>query len=164
MIADSIEFRGHRCFRKGWAGFRSTKPINVIIGRNNTGKSHLLDLVCAICEGKLKGRGWRYRCAGVLDEQSLKHVFSPSASGGGLGGNFWEEHGRYFVGQTVLWETDENAEPLLVEFPSGWDYRSRQGEPSTKARLAHLKEVLKAFTHRISGSTFRRLVADRDIR
>ena len=28
MIADSESFRGHRCFKKKWAGFDSTKPIS----------------------------------------------------------------------------------------------------------------------------------------
>jgi predicted GTPase len=41
MIAESVKFRGHGCFKNEWAGFDTIKPINVIIGRNNTGKSHL---------------------------------------------------------------------------------------------------------------------------
>src|SRR6266496_500690 len=82
MIADSVSFRGHRCFKKEWAGFESTKPINVIIGRNNTGKSHLLDLAAALCEGKLEGRGWRYLFRGVLDEGSLKPFFQEHTSEG----------------------------------------------------------------------------------
>ena len=45
MKADSIYFKGYSCFKKDWAGFDEIKPINVIIGRNNSGKSHLLDLV-----------------------------------------------------------------------------------------------------------------------
>jgi len=57
MIADSISFRGHDCFKKEWAGFNSIKPVNVIIGRNNTGKSRLLDLAGAVCEGTLAQRG-----------------------------------------------------------------------------------------------------------
>ena len=44
MIVDSIYFKGHTCFKNEWSGFDTIKPINVIIGRNNSGKSHLLDL------------------------------------------------------------------------------------------------------------------------
>ena len=75
MKADSIYFKGHSCFKKDWAGFDTIKPINVIIGRNNSGKSHLLDLVEALCDGKLFDREWEYRFSGVLDENSLKSVF-----------------------------------------------------------------------------------------
>ena len=48
MIVDSIYFKGHRCFRNEWSGFETVKPLNVVIGRNNSGKSNLLDLVEAV--------------------------------------------------------------------------------------------------------------------
>jgi len=50
MNIDSVKFKGYRCFKNDWAGFEAIKPINVIIGRNNSGKSHLLDLVAALAE------------------------------------------------------------------------------------------------------------------
>ena len=56
VIVDSIFFKGHTCFKKEWSGFDVIKPINVIIGRNNSGKSHLLDLVEVMCSGQLDGR------------------------------------------------------------------------------------------------------------
>ena len=59
MKADSVYFKGHLCFQKEWAGFDTIKPVNVIIGRNNSGKSHLLDLVEALSQGELGGRGWQ---------------------------------------------------------------------------------------------------------
>lgn len=40
-----IQLRNHRCFGNDWQGFEEIQPINVIIGRNNSGKSSLLDLV-----------------------------------------------------------------------------------------------------------------------
>ena len=97
MNIDSIYFKGHLCFQKEWAGFDTIKPINVIIGRNNSGKSHLLDLVEALCAGTLNSSGWQYRCSGVLDEESLKGKFSPGTSEGALRGYHWNDHGRYFV-------------------------------------------------------------------
>lgn len=51
MIADSVKFRGYRCFQDEFSGFDEIKPINVIIGRNNTGKSHLLKLAEYLSEG-----------------------------------------------------------------------------------------------------------------
>ena len=98
MKIDSIYFRGYSCFKKDWAGFDEIKPIIVIIGRNNSGKSHLLDLVEALCKDeldKLFDREWHYRCRGVLDEASLKEVFSENTSEGY--GDDWSNHGEYFV-------------------------------------------------------------------
>lgn len=70
MIVDSIYFKGHRCFKSEWSGFDTVKPLNVVIGRNNSGKSHLMDLVEAVCANKLEGQGWQNQCEGALDEAS----------------------------------------------------------------------------------------------
>jgi putative ATP-dependent endonuclease of OLD family len=164
MLVDSISFQGHRCFKKEWAGFASTKPINVIIGRNNTGKSHLLDLVAAICQGKWGGRSWRYRCEGTLDDVTLKTSFHEGYSGGELGGNHWDHHGARFVGVRIAWTIDESLNARDLAFPDGFDPTSPNGERSTAHRLAAIQEGIKDIRHRLSGTTFFRLLADRDVR
>src|SRR4029077_11139651 len=120
MFAESIMFKGHRCFKNDWAGFEAINPVNVIIGRNNTGKSHLLDLVQALCENSLAKRGWRCRCRTTLDEANLRRVFSDTMSGGELGGNFWNDHGLHFINKQVEWETDENCIPAQLFFGNGF--------------------------------------------
>jgi putative ATP-dependent endonuclease of the OLD family len=164
MIADSIFFCGHRCFKKDWAGFDSIKPINVIIGRNNSGKSHLLDLAEALCSGKLNGRGWRYKCSGKLDEVTLRRFFREDISQGVLQGNHWQDHGKHFVGASMTWEIDDGANPTNEAFAVGFNPKSPYGDNSTNARLADIRNALKQVTHQLSGTTFRRLLADRDIR
>jgi AAA domain, putative AbiEii toxin, Type IV TA system len=164
MIADSISFQGHRCFKRDWAGFDSIKPLNVIIGRNNTGKSQLLDLVGALCAGNLGDRGWRYRCSGTLDAVSLQTVFGPNTSEGELGGNHWKDHGAKLENVRVVWELDENSNASEPTFPDGFDVTSPRGERSTAKRKALLQQVLKAVRHRLFGTNYRRLLADRDIR
>ena len=165
MRAESIKFQGHRCFKNAWAGFDEIKPINVVIGRNNTGKSHLLDLAEALCKDALKGRGWRYLCHGTFDEGHLKQVFPENTSQGDLCGNFWQEHGRCFVGIQVEWQADEQFSPTEVSFLNGFDPKSPYGERSTNARLACINQILvNAVTHQLKGTYFRRLLADRDTR
>ncbi len=41
----SLKFKNYKCFGDDFQGFDSISPINIIIGRNNSGKSSLLDLV-----------------------------------------------------------------------------------------------------------------------
>ncbi len=164
MKADSVHFKGHLCFQKEWAGFDTIKPVNVIIGRNNSGKSHLLDLVEALSQGKLGGRGWQYRCRGVLDEGSLRGPFSEHRSEGEFGGNHWYKHGKHFVGTKITWEIDANGNVAKVEFPSDFVLESPYGEPSTNARRSAIQEVVRQPpTHQFNGQSFRRLLADRDI-
>ena len=163
MKADTVYFKGHLCFQKEWAGFDTIKPINVIIGRNNSGKSHLLDLVEALSQGELGNRGWQYRCRGVLDEVSLRRRFHENTSRGELGGNHWHDHGRYFVGAEITWEVDANGNTSNVDFPDDFTLESRSGPRSTEARLSEIKEVVSKPTHQLNGKSFRRLLADRDI-
>ena len=173
MKADSIHFKGHSCFKKYWAGFDKIKPINVIIGRNNSGKSHLLDLVEALCDGELFSRGWEYWCRGVLDEASLKRVFSENSSEGDLRGNHWSDHGQYLVNAEVTCKIIAN-EVSDVKFLDNFDLtysRSQyyQQDPSSikqlsDARISRVKEDLMFITHQLNETAFRRLFADRDIK
>ena len=184
MKIDSIYFKGYSCFKKEWAGFDTIKPINVIIGRNNSGKSHLLDLVEALCKDKLDkllDREWQYRCRGVLDEASLKEVFSERTSGGGLPGrDYWSSHGVYFVDKEITWEItvsgghESTRKVSNVKFPDDFDLtyphsQYYQQDPSSikqlsDARISEVYKVLHRAMHQLNGTAFRRLLADRDIK
>ena len=164
MNIDSIHFKGHSCFKKEWAGFDTIKPINVIIGRNNSGKSHLLDLVETLCDSTFKSRGWQYRCSSVLDEESLSSGFLGHHSGGELRGNHWLDHGRYFVDIPITWEIGANGDISNEVFPNDFKLDSPHGERSTNARCSSIRQVLQNVTHQFNGHSFRRLLADRDIK
>ena len=163
MIIDEVFFKGHPCFKSSWSGFSKIKSVNVIIGRNNSGKSHLLDLVKALCEGNFDGRGWQYRCRGVLDMESLKFAFPEHTSGGYLGGEHWSHHGRHFVDVPVTWETDAHGNILNEVFPENFQLNSPYGTHSTEGRLNGVREILKNGKHRLAGKSFRMLLADRDV-
>jgi len=40
-----LKIKNYKCFRSEFAGFDEIKPINIIIGRNNSGKSSLIDML-----------------------------------------------------------------------------------------------------------------------
>src|SRR5207247_1047538 len=54
--------------------------------------------------------------------------------------------------------------PTELSFLNGFDPKSQYGENSTNVRVASIRQVVKQVTHKLSGSVFRRLLADRDIR
>ena len=154
MIVDSIQFRGHTCFKTGWSGFDTVKPINVIIGRNNSGKSHLLDLVETLCSGTFNQHGWQYRCVGTIDRASLERAFPSQALADKTRRlSYWEAYGRHYVDAEVRWETDERGGICNLEFLDG-------RRPDSVERI---HGVLAARVHPLTGTSFRRLVADRDI-
>ena len=164
MKADTVFFKGHLCFQKDWVGFDRIKPINVIIGRNNSGKSHLLDLIEALSHNELSNRGWQLKCRGVLDEESLLYAFPRDVETSSLGGDCWHDHGRHLVGTEISWEIDRNG--ICTDLVSTKDraFKSPYGPGSTKARISEIKEIVRSPTHHLNNKQFRRLLADRDIR
>ena len=164
MKADSVYFKEHPCFQKEWAGFDTIKPINVIIGRNNSGKSHLLDLVEALAQGNLGGRGWRTQCRGALDEDSLRGQFREGLSGGRLGGDHWHHHGKLLVDKKVTWEIDRNGNVSEVDFSADATFRPFSNSHAHQDKLSRIKKVLSRPIHQLSNKSFCKLAADRDIK
>ena len=164
MIIDRIKFKGHPCFKDHWSGFDEFCPVNLIIGKNNSGKSHLLHFVELLCINRLGAIKYNLKTVGQLDEESLKRVFRQDTSSGKLGGNHWGNHGVYFVDQLVGWEKEPSGEG--VSFPGGFDPFTGLGAGNDKvveARKDELKTVVKDARSPIYGKSLRRLLADRDI-
>jgi len=164
MKIEFVKFRGYRCFKKDWVGFDEIKPINVIIGRNNAGKSHLLDLVEALCLEKLEPKQWQYLCQGILDEPSLKREFDPSVSGGYLGGNHWHSHGVHFKDKWITWEFGGDSSISNIRVSDKREVNPPYGEQQSEEREKSLSRILRSANHLRVASKFRRLYADRDIR
>lgn len=165
MIAESVYIRGHTCFKSEWAGFSKIHPINVIIGRNNSGKSHLLDLVKTLCHGRLGEMKWSWRCQGVLDKASLERIFPVGGTGSALSGDYWHDHGAHFNGHRVTWEIDSNFDTSSLDFDDlNFDPGSGKGPRTAHERIVRLKQLVSEFTHQLRGKVFRHILADRDIR
>ena len=165
MIVHSVHFKGHTCFRNDWSGFDTIKPINVIIGRNNSGKSHLLDLVEVMCSGRFDDSGWQFRCRGVLDPTSLQRAFPPGTEnfGGPLPGNRWQQYGQRLVNVEMTWETDRKGHCHEVSLPESAVSTLRLDEEAANVLTAELGKAVHEKTHTLTGRSFRHLFADRDI-
>jgi hypothetical protein len=68
------------------------------------------------------------------------------------------------VGASLSWELDNAMSASNEVFTTNFDPASRYGDASTDARLEKVRNVLQTVTHRLNGTNFRRLLADRDIR
>jgi len=116
MRDGGLKFKGHLCFQSEWAGFDEIRLINVIIGRNNCGKSCLLDLIELVATEKdMKPTSIQYAYSAKLDEQAMRQAFHESSSAGKLGGNHWERHGAQLVGVPIYWERTSNDQCLNFE-------------------------------------------------
>jgi len=162
MIAKSVKFKNHPCFKKYWSGLEDTLPITLIIGKNNTGKSHLLQFIKALCANALGRITWDLKAEIPLIKESLLQVFRTNTSGGGLHGDHWESHGQLFVDKTALWTRESGSEDE-VSFEDDMFYRHGVPENIVTARRDLLLTLFPNAQHPLLGKHFKHLFADRDI-
>lgn len=155
--------RGDVCFRSAWSGFEEIAPVNVLIGRNNTGKSRLLDFIEGMCRDDLGSRHLELKCRARLSEADLEREFMSHVSEGNLRGNHWQHHGRHFVDVEVEWEMDANGTMATWSFPGGFDVGSQVDGRSAAERRERIGRAVARKKHRLVGKSVRRLLADRDI-
>lgn len=166
MGMTSVKVRGTSCFTGDWCGFDEFKPINIIIGRNNTGKSQLLNLVQSLCvdDSRRKRPDGDLRIEATLGEANLQRAFPMNTTGYGLQGRYWEDNGIFFVGSSAIWEDKQGSINLLDCSPVE---RDRHGRSPPKALAERAKDrLVDAVTtvpYPFAGKSFRHVLADRDI-
>ncbi|HEX7652473.1 MAG TPA: hypothetical protein VF607_03135, partial [Verrucomicrobiae bacterium] len=159
MIADEIYFKGYSCFQE-WVGFKKIEFLNVIIGRNNSGKSHLIDLAEKLCEPSLRSINLTAKCTGKLSTEDLTSVFHHNNNGGDLLDNHWLFHGTHFVDRVVTWESIPKQQISNISYPPINDSLAKE---SKSARNSKISPILTYAKPPLAGRRFFRLSADRDI-
>jgi putative ATP-dependent endonuclease of the OLD family len=168
MIASSVKLIGFSCFKQSLAGFDQFTPITVVIGRNNTGKSRLLDVAEALTADCLSKAKRDLRCKGTMDEEFLTIPFSKTTSGGELGpsySSFYEEYsnwnatGKHYLDMTAEWKFDSSGRASDLVVPQPQKVEPRYRKAAELAILQHLRSVKCP----LSGGSFRRMFADRDV-
>jgi hypothetical protein len=154
-INTSFWVRNYRGFKEDGAGFLVIKPVNVIVGKNNIGKSSLIAAVDHMFRerGVENEIGRNIEFGEVLTEAELQPYFSNNTAGGDLPNNHWRGHGQNFIGKRVVWrEPGRDVEVLRIEGYEGSllsGERSRIGNVVAASKRRNLRHV--------------RLDADRDL-
>lgn len=162
MIATSAKFKNHPCFKDHWSGLDLLPPVTLIIGKNNTGKSHLLHFVRDLCEKSIKNINWDLKIESHLDDTTLKLIFDSNTSGGRLGGNHWTQHGVHLINQSVVWSKEaQNGESTQILDNETWNSVSNE---VAEERISRIQRAMPTATHLLHGKIFKHLLADRDIR
>lgn len=175
MFIDSLKFRGHGCFVSEWAGFDRIKSVNLIIGRNNSGKSQLLELVSLMCSGFGNHANWNFLCFGSLDEDVLRRTFQENFQDDSLPDDHWDCHGAELIGCPVTWQYQKsNHGPSLYEITDkdlsnygkglqDWDYNEQYKAKIIKGRIQRIESALSGIESSFLNKEYRHLLADRDI-
>jgi AAA15 family ATPase/GTPase len=173
----SFKIKNYKCFRDEFVGFDKIKPVNIIIGRNNSGKSSMLDILPFLTDKKSLDDGLEdgivLQIEDEILEEELKSVFKPGSFGGSLRGNdLWDSHGCMLLGLRVSYEIRGSGKPeykwLNPEiFKNGLELPN-SGSSDLKHRQRHMNEffmekcrsrIPKFFQNKIVS----RLSSERDI-
>lgn len=164
----SAKIKNLKCFGEDYQGFQNFFPINLIIGRNNVGKSTLLDLIEAVsADGSHEFQRDQWRndsepkilLQAPLTEGEVKEAFPENVSGGTIrAANHWI-FGQRYVGRVFRWFLPYKGDPWVDE--SEIDDYWKISELSDSFR--YLQRLAETKKNPIADFTFRRITAERDI-
>lgn len=160
IINNKITVKNHKCFDSTGGGFEKISPINLIIGKNNSGKSSLIDLIRFIVEKNNEfiqiGRdnlSPEVIIEHKLTEQEISRVFPPGTSGGGIPGSSFWDYGKQFVGKTYTYSLGEKGEKTFVNLNAEFV------PPARKL----FDDLAGAIREPLAGKVFCNISAERDI-
>ena len=137
----SAKIADYKCFGAEPYGFDRILPINLIVGRNNSGKSALLDLIDFLCAPKNldrlghQGRRPKAILSGALADAELQQVFSPNMSGGRIqAANHWE-YGRRWIGKDFSWIVTDGGQLAYHSSDPPFDRNVVADYPDMLARI-----------------------------
>lgn len=115
-IDTGFHLKNYKSFGPTGVKLESIKSINVIVGRNNIGKSallHALDFLCIDGEDRFD-ISQSVEITQSLDERTLTQVFHKGSSRGELGGSHWDDHGVKFIGASITWKQTSDRDTQFV--------------------------------------------------
>ncbi|MEM6381302.1 MAG: AAA family ATPase [Pseudomonadota bacterium] len=130
----SVKATNFKCFGEEGGGFEPFAPINIVIGRNNSGKSALIDAIeICVSKGKAYDESKHARGSGdfsleitqATDEAVLRQLFHEGTSGGDIRGNHWTTAGAHLLGSEFVrtygadWKVKEVSGEAFKSIPTG---------------------------------------------
>lgn len=162
----SIKIKNYKCF-KDEAGFDSICRVNIIIGRNNIGKSALLDIIEAVVtknydfdrktwnDNKLPEAIFETK----IPEIAINNTFHQSMSGGAINMNH-RAYGMLFLGKNIKWSKSKSNRNLIQKLI---DCDNEGITPLLSTQQGYLNTLLSQIPITLEKKVFRRLLAERDI-
>lgn len=158
-----LKVKNYKCFGEDPQGFDEIYPLNIIIGKNNSGKSALLDLpkyaiqqsqINQMAEFNHKGKAPELLLSKELVDSEIRSVFADNASGGYIQINHHTYGSRWLNASITVKLNADNSKEFISIDP---DFDIQQVKDNEAQRLG--RNIINLF----EGRTFKRIVADRDI-
>jgi predicted ATP-dependent endonuclease of OLD family len=161
VIEEKIKIYKYKCFDTDGAGFDRILPINIIIGKNNSGKSSLLDLV------RFRSLTFKKRSETdtveastfisiekTLTIEDISRVFEKNSSQGGIPANNHFEYGRRFEGKIFRYQ---------ISADNNMTFESLDADFVEPAR-SYLEQLAKVIDNPLANKDFCQIAAERDIK
>jgi putative ATP-dependent endonuclease of OLD family len=166
MYELAIRAKNYKCF-KDETGFECIRRVNLIIGRNNAGKSTLLDLIEIVVAEKydMARSTWRNNqqpqviFEAKIPEDVVNNVFPPNTSGGTIPNRNHNAYGQAYIGKTLKWIKSSGA-PNTASFVECDDEEEIY---PTLINSGYSDVLSNRMPIPLEGKVFRRLLAERDI-
>lgn len=113
MDIEKIKVTDYKCFKS--IELSNLKSINIIIGKNNIGKSSILDVIEMIYGSKSIGASEGIFLTKTMSDELIKEGFNPRYSGGSINGNHYE-YGKQFIGKTITFKRCNKKNQVVGDF------------------------------------------------
>ena len=146
MDVKKIDVLNYKCFTD--IHIDNIKPINIIIGKNNIGKSSVLDIVEGIYGSRTINMNTKIILTKEMDEDVISRVFQKSTSGGTIGGNHYE-FGKKYIGQDISFIRKSDSSNQIPDDFEKYNPHLTINQIDYWSRVAHSIKIDSKVTKRI---------------
>ncbi|WP_052181084.1 ATP-dependent nuclease [Alistipes sp. ZOR0009] len=159
MTIDKLTIRNYKCFDETGTSIEALKSINVIIGKNNSGKSSVIDVFkflttndSTFFKNRRNGKAPEIEFEHIVNDRLIKQSFDSSVSGGDIGMNH-QQFGLSLVNSTLTYTINENGKNSFKGLNKNIPNGARQ----------YFERYLSLIHFPLNGKIFSHLSAERDI-
>lgn len=160
MKFDKLTIKNFKCFDEVGACIETIKPINVIIGKNNSGKSSIIEIFKFLTtndkdffKNKRSGKFSELEFEHLVNEKLIRLTFPENTTGGEIPGINHLQYGATLINSKLKYNIDKNGQNKFIDI----DKEVVNGARPKLVRYTSL--IISPF----KGKIFSHLSAERDI-
>lgn len=150
MDVEKLYVQNYKCFKE--FEIDNIKPINIIIGKNNIGKSSILDIIEMICGSKKIPQMSQLYITKKLNEQMISREFSPSIIRNGIPG------GLYAIGKKYI--NEKITVQILSDYKKIFPIDNKYNSKLDNSVINHWENIARTIT---INKIPKRILAERNI-